>query len=124
MRSFVGLAALTLAVACAPRVTTEGCVRNGDCEEPLVCMDGTCTSECTLDGDCSLNARCVPVSGEVGRCFIDAIDQCDTAEPCPYDGLVCQDRRCYAPCSAGCPADGACIEGLCRRIEPDDAGAD
>lgn len=113
-----------LAVGCTPRVVPSECVRNSDCDEPLVCRDGTCATECILDADCSLNARCVPVSATVSRCFIDAVEQCSPTEPCPFDGLSCVAQRCYAPCSAGCPADAVCVEGLCRRADGADAGTD
>lgn len=116
---FVAALVACFFVGCAPPLTTAmPCVRNGDCEEPLACVEGRCASECAEQRDCTGGTRCVIVAEAVGRCFVDAADQCDPG-PCPYTDLICSMDRCYNACAAGCPGGSLCVEGLCTRPSPD-----
>lgn len=118
------LAALALAVlalaACESRITVTGCVRSSECTEPLVCLGGTCGSECDTARDCGADRRCVRV-GAIGRCLIESLRQCDATTPCELDGLECRGERCYNTCEA-CAPDTVCAGGICV-LPSADAGA-
>ncbi len=79
----------------------EGCQRDRDCDEGLVCLDGTCLpAECDVDGDCLFgnvcdHGHCVP--GEGPSCPADdefeendsRPDATEAALHTTYDALVC-----------------------------------
>lgn len=112
--------ALVVALGCEARVLPPlGCTRTSECPEPEVCNDGECGSECNTARDCGSNRRCVRV-GEIGRCLIETIRQCDETTPCELDGLVCREERCYNGCDA-CTTDTVCVDGICVLVS--DAGA-
>ena len=120
----VGAALLALAFplfcACEARIVTTGCTRTSECAVPRVCVDGVCGSECGTARDCGADRRCVRV-GDIGRCLIDSIRQCDETTACELEGLVCRSERCYNACDA-CTPDTSCVDGVCV-LPPRDAGA-
>jgi hypothetical protein len=51
-----------LAASCNPKVTptaTTGCVRNSDCDDPLICVNGECHTQCVGSMDCPGGEPCI-----------------------------------------------------------------
>ncbi len=116
--------ALVLSSGCEARIVTSGCTRTSECAVPRVCIEGVCGSECGTARDCGADRRCVRV-GDIGRCLIDSIRQCDGTTACELEGLVCRNERCYNECDA-CTPDTSCVDGICvlPPADPDAGGHD
>lgn len=63
----------------SPRLTSQRCTTASDCQEGLVCLDGTCTF-CRSDNDCVLPMRCG--AAQAGYCDCADVDG---------DGTTCDD---------------------------------
>lgn len=53
---------------------------------------------------------------------IDGGLECTDDVPCPDEGDVCLDGRCYQPCTSTCGPMEVCTRGVCMRGVPPDAG--
>ena len=136
---------------CADAVCPAGQVcRGGACVDPCAgiacpmrqhCTDGRCIPNCPCvpcPGDSTCNetsGRCESAGCRALRCLPGTIADCTGASPrcvmpcqgvtCPL-GARCDDasNRCVADRCFGvaCPSGSTCVEGLCQRVPPPDAG--
>lgn len=91
------------------------CALPTDCEEPLVCSFGTCTTECVEDRDCIQGATC-EMDGTLSTCIEPTTDACIYDSDCPAP-LTCRpDQRCDYEClqDRDCDAPRVCTEFLCQ----------
>lgn len=122
------VALLVLAVGCESAAAVGApCTRASECAAPLVCELGRCRSECRLNRDCPIEARCLLDGDGNGSCSV-ATDVC-SASTCEGT-LLCVDGSCVSGCdpsAAVCPADARCVPipgtsgGVCdaTRNDPD-----
>jgi alpha-tubulin suppressor-like RCC1 family protein len=122
----------------APAALGAPCTRASECGAALVCRLGRCRSECALNRDCPIEARCLLDAEGNGSCSVPT-DVC-SASTCEGT-LLCVEGACVSGCDpadAVCPADARCIPipgtsgGICdatragadagRDAEPADAG--
>ena len=89
------------------------CAEDGDCQEGLSCVDGTCqvVFECSDDGDCAASASC-----QSGSCIANG--DCTTSADCPSD-QICTDGICIrmGDCTEDpdCPDQAHCENGVCEQ---------
>lgn len=91
------------------------CALASDCDEPLVCSFGTCTTECAEDRDCVEGATCM-VDGALSTCVEPSADSCIYDSDCP-EPLTCRpDQRCDYECREprDCQAPRTCVDFLCQ----------
>ena len=136
---------------CADAVCPAGQVcRGGACVDPCAgiacpmrqhCTDGRCIPNCPCvpcPGDSTCNetsGRCESAGCRALRCLPGTTADCTGASPrcvmpcqgvtCPL-GARCDDasNRCVADRCFGvaCPSGSTCVDGLCQRVPPPDAG--
>ena len=84
------------------------------CDGNMLCVNGTCPTQCTSTNDCvagtfcSANNECVGLRGLGGAC--DSQAQCANGTPCVDH--VCCESECRGPCEA-CDS-----QGVCRARDP------
>ncbi len=99
------------------------CTLTSECRNAsLVCQNGTCTTPCREDRDCSASARCTTdVAGTLG-CYDTAVEPCIYDSDCPAPMICDHEQSCRLECIADrdCVAPRSCVANLC---ELPDAGA-
>jgi hypothetical protein len=107
------------------QIDDEGsCLISSDCDAPLVCRFGTCTTECAGDSDCLEGALCQEEDG-LGVCNEEAKNLCVYNSDCP-GGMVCGPGQiCYVECQEDrdCAAPRTCDLATHRCVWAPDAGA-
>jgi hypothetical protein len=98
------------------------CDSSAQCDPENLCLRGTCSPICRVDGDCGESERCFKTA--LGSaCVRLAALTCSPAETCG-SGAQCDDGRCRTTCAVGCRPDEACENGLCVELrEPSPAGS-
>ncbi len=100
------------------------CSLDSECPEPLRCLGGGCTNECTIDRDCAPGARCARDSAGDRYCDDPADQPCVLHSECAP--LVCAvDGVCRDAClsTRDCREGTFCIDGTCERPPRPDGGA-
>ncbi len=112
---------------------TGACVRNNECPAGQVCCpdlqgDGTCQTNCLVDGlctdnsDCSSTAQCCDL-GNIGvqnklcsaNCGGGAQTNCQTNSDCMGNEVCCPNLRGGTECTTSCVSGGACnTDSDCR----------
>lgn len=64
------------------------CQADGDCGAGGICMDGYCTSQCSVDADCPDRAACMSIGGEM-RCLLTCADDGSCTDPGGRGDLGC-----------------------------------
>ncbi len=108
--------ALTLLPGCPKSFLGDGCGRNSDCMDPLICEAGRCRRECIDSRECAAGLLCLQVAEGVGVCQLPAETSCSLTSECEA-GLVCN----FGTCTTACVEDRDCGEGAqCKHEDPED----
>ena len=92
------------------------CALTSDCNDPLVCRFGTCTTECVEDRDCTSGAACQADSEMRSACIEPSLELCIWDSDCP-DPFVCSPtQQCSLECveDRDCSSPRRCVESLCQ----------
>ncbi len=93
------------------------CTLTSECgRASLVCQNGTCTTPCRDDRDCSASAHCTTDSHGTVGCFDTSVQPCIYASDCP-DPMICdRDQTCRFECvgDRDCSAPRLCVSHLCQ----------
>ncbi len=113
----------------------EECFLDSDCNDPLVCVFGTCHVECQTDPDCvaaaesfDVHPRCVVgdkpsnvcLNGDEVDCSVETDEGTElTSALCPGALWCGPDGECRSRCASeiDCLTDQVCVQGSCASPE-------
>jgi hypothetical protein len=104
-----------------PPSSTAQCTFNSDCQDLMVCADGSCREECHTSRDCAQGTTCRPSTLRDTRVCLppDAVALCVFDSDCAVTQSCGVDGRCRAQCAADadCTAGDHCVlpAGFCSR---------
>jgi hypothetical protein len=96
----------------------EGCALDSDCDEPLVCVFGSCHVACAKSLDCPDGSRCVSGPRPSNVCESIAQSTCVRNSDCPGVEVCAVDGHCRDACvtERDCLPNQTCVHTSCADL--------